>query len=787
MLSEIRAVTGLNPTLRGRVSVSLFPSGRVSFADVMLGPADKPALTAERLTARLRFFPLLIGKVEIADVALDQPTIMVDVEPDGRSNWSGLINALAVSQKPNAQRAAAFSEMRIDNGTVVVRDPHRKLAETLDDVQLSLAWPSISTSFGATGRFIWHDEPVDATLTLGDFAAALAGNRTGVKLRLAGDSLKGAFEGTMSVKPTLKIEGTLAADTDSLRDAMLWIGQRPLPGGGFGRFAIKAKTDVTGGTIGLTNVNVELDGNTAEGVLTFASDGHETVQGTLAADTLDLTPYVSTARLLATNQREWNNARISLDGLSGMDLDLRLSAAKVVVADAKLGRTAIGANLRDGNLMVTVGEAQAYGGVIKGSFALANVDSGVDVKSQLQFTGVDLQPCLEQLFGLRRLEGKGNMSLAVDGKGESVLGVTRSMNGAATLTGDKGALVGLNVEQLLRRLERRPLSGGGEFRTGSTPFDKFDGGAEDHARQGQGRGHEDQRPGGDGGARRLGLDPRARSRSHRHRDTGGRQDDDKPDPKPFDLPFVVQGSWDDPIMLPDAEALMRRSGAAAPLLNAVRDRKHARDAVRSVIERLTGGRRGRRRRNSTTPPREPERRAFLYDPSNAESPLPRSGSSGCCTPLYGPWSKWPWPHWWWARSWRISGSRPSSCSAPQACPAAQLEELACQGLAWVLPNVMLGAMVIVPIWFLAFLLRPPRRSRNDRALHRRASARSRRTAPRLVQQRGGDGAERHNRDHDGADRVDLRLHAEAYRRIDADRQRGGARAGGEAGDHQIIQ
>jgi AsmA protein len=41
-------------------------------------------------------------------------------------------------------------------------------------------------------------------------------------------------------------------------------------------------------------------------------------------------------------------------------------------------------------------------------------------------------------------------------------------------------------------------------------------------------------------------------------------------------------------MLPDAEALIRRSGAAAPLLNAARER-NARDAVRSVLERLTGG------------------------------------------------------------------------------------------------------------------------------------------------------------------------------------------------------
>ena len=33
--------------------------------------------------------------------------------------------------------------------------------------------------------------------------------------------------------------------------------------------------------------------------------------------------------------------------------------------------------------------------------------------------------------------------------------------------------MGLNVEQLLRRLERRPLSGTGDFRNGRTPFEKL--------------------------------------------------------------------------------------------------------------------------------------------------------------------------------------------------------------------------------------------------------------------------------------------------------------------------
>jgi AsmA protein len=52
----------------------------------------------------------------------------------------------------------------------------------------------------------------------------------------------------------------------------------------------------------------------------------------------------------------------------------------------------------------------------------------------------------------------------------------------------------------------------------------------------------------------------------------------------FDLPFVVQGPWDDPLIFPDPESLIRRAPAAAPLLDAVKDKK-----IRSMIERFTGG------------------------------------------------------------------------------------------------------------------------------------------------------------------------------------------------------
>jgi AsmA protein len=586
--SEIRSVTGLDLALRGDVSVSLFPTGLVTFTNVKLGDEAEPALSAERLTARLRFFPLFAGRIEISDVGLEQPRINVAFDPEGRSNWAELVGRLGLAFGPKANRpahASSFSEIRVSRGTIVLRDQARGISETLRDVELALAWPSISRSFAVTGRLAWHDEPIDVSIALTDFASALAGERSGLKLRLSGAPLKLAFEGAMSVRPTLKIEGTLAADSASLRETLRWAGHRPLTGGGFGRFALKAKTSVSGGTIALSGVNLELDGNAAEGVLTYSSNGRQNLQGTLAAGELDLTPYISTFRLLTTNERDWNRVPIAFDELNGLDFDLRLSAAQVTMARVKLGRTAVGANLRAGKLTVTVGEAQAFGGIVKGSVTLAASDAGADLKSQLQFTDVDLETSLSELFNFRRIEGRGNMVVALDAVGSSVLALTRTMNGSANLVGRQGALVGLNVEQLLRRLERRPLSGTGDFRTGRTPFEKLT--VTIKVTHGTAT-VEDVRL--EGSKVRLALAGTASipARDFDLKGVASLVASNAQDALPaFEIPFVVHGPWEDPIMLPDTQSLILRSPAASPLLDAVKGRT-TRDSVRSAIERLTG-------------------------------------------------------------------------------------------------------------------------------------------------------------------------------------------------------
>ncbi|MEA3024424.1 MAG: hypothetical protein QOK01_3276 [Alphaproteobacteria bacterium] len=37
----------------------------------------------------------------------------------------------------------------------------------------------------------------------------------------------------------------------------------------------------------------------------------------------------------------------------------------------------------------------------------------------------------------------------------------------------------------------------------------------------------------------------------------------------------------------------------------------------------------------------------------------------------------------------------------------RVEDLVRRGVAWAMPNMLLGALIIVPLWCLAFLFRPP--------------------------------------------------------------------------------
>lgn len=579
---QIRATTGLDLVLRDNARVSLFPAGTVTFRNVVLrgGGRDEPAMSVGEITASLRLLPLFMRRFEIADLTLTDPRAVV-TRNGATTNWDGIVETLARTLKPGPDSPVSFSEIRINGGALIYQDRTHGVLETLESIDLSLAWPSISKSFGATGDFSWRGRRLDASLTLSDFIAALSGRVSGLKIRLGGEQVKFAFDGTLATAPQLTADGTLTADTASLRDVLRWADREPPMPGGLGRAALKAKVNVAGARVNLSAVNLELDDNTAEGVLGFSGDGRQTLQGTLAAETLDLTPYLTALR--GAPSRDWSRRPFDIASIGRVDLDIRLSAAAIKLGTSRLGRTALSANITGGALTLSVAEANVFGGIAKGSVTAAPIEGrAASIRTQFQLADVDLESSMGELLGIRKISGKGTLSVALDASGANSYELAQTVNGNATLAGREGALTGFNVEQLLRRLERRPLSGTGDFRNGRTPFRSIDIGL----RIVDGIASlEDARM--EGAAVKMTLAGSASIPAREMDLRGTAALVSTGTTPPFELPFVVQGPWDNPMILPDTEILLQRSPASAPLLNSIRERR-TRDALKSAIDRLTG-------------------------------------------------------------------------------------------------------------------------------------------------------------------------------------------------------
>src|ERR1051326_7226206 len=242
--AQIRAVTGLDLTVNGSIDVSVFPGSYVSFHDVGLkGGTEDQALRVDVLTANLRLLPLLLQRFEIADVMMLRPRIHVKREAGGESNWTPFIQTIARTMKPGADNQVSFSEIRIQDGVLTYEDASHG-SEKLDDIDLSLAWPSISRSFAVTGQFDWRGERVDGAISVSDFVAALSGERSGLKARLSSAPLKLAFDGSVANRTSALMEGTLTIDSPSLRNALQWTGQEPPGSRGVASFPLDAGANV---------------------------------------------------------------------------------------------------------------------------------------------------------------------------------------------------------------------------------------------------------------------------------------------------------------------------------------------------------------------------------------------------------------------------------------------------------------------------------------------------------------------------------------------------------------
>ena len=570
-MRALRSATGVEPQIAGSVSFTLLPVPAVLIEEVRLDDGKRPAFLADALRANVRLLPLLYGRVEIASLTFERPHLTVNVADGG-----ALVVGLPL-RPAGAQEKTDPPEIRFVDGTVHFKNGNSDRTEPLSDVDAALAWSGSGVT--ATGSFRWREQTASVSLSVNDLAMLERGNRSGFRLRLEADGAKFGFDGGIAYRNGIQADGVIAAEAESLRSVISHLAPAPpVTRGGFGPFKLKAQAAVAANSLALSGLTIEIDGNRAEGGLTLKQAGQGTVvQATLASDSADFTPYSGGFAMTGEDGSDWSREPIDLAGIEAFDLDVRFSAARVVVRKTVLSRVAATATIRNGALTVSVGDSQFHGGVLRGRAMLGRDTNGdTSVKIDGNVANFDLAPGFSALTNIQRLEGKGTLALALEGRGPHMHAITRGLTGTATLTAAGGALTGINIERVLRRLERNPLSGATDFTGGRTAFDRLN--AKLRVTDGTARVEDAQvesaqvqvRLSGEASVVYRDLDLRGTAVLMRPGSAANSA-------QPFELGFLVRGPWDRPYLMPDPAALIRRSGAVAPFYEAPRRLVHHRN------------------------------------------------------------------------------------------------------------------------------------------------------------------------------------------------------------------
>jgi AsmA protein len=262
--------------------VTLLPWASITANDVTLSnPAGAFRSDFDRfktIDASFKLFPLLQGAIEIDRVILLEPKVSLEVDKDGRRNWSFHRESRpSISARPagHAQSSLVVSAVRIIDGEVSYLDQRSDKKYALNFVNMTV---SSARSASADGSMMYNGKRVTMALTIATPGTFYNGGPSPATLRIISPPANFAFDGESTIKER-RTNGAIDLEVPSLRALAAWL-EAPLivRGNGRGRLLVAGKLDALGKKISVADAKISLDAAAANVSLSIEEgDGHESI------------------------------------------------------------------------------------------------------------------------------------------------------------------------------------------------------------------------------------------------------------------------------------------------------------------------------------------------------------------------------------------------------------------------------------------------------------------------------------------------------------------------------
>jgi AsmA protein len=474
---SLNAAFGASPRLHWSApetaSFSVLPRPSVRIADARLDDAyGVNLLSAPEARLNLSLIELLRGRFIPTGVVLVSPTVTIDID---RPPFAGTAGESAGPASVARRALAPLASLSLSNGILRLVSAKRGVATLIDSVHGRFNGLTIGDQLRFDLSAVWRKTPITIAGALNDPETAAKGAPSPMVLALDSPLAKLAFGGSLALGGQPSVDGDLTASIPSIAALASFLDlQRPAV---LAANDIRITAKVKGSENSLTFGDATLTsaGQTLEGAIAISdAGGRPAMSGTLAAETLALEPLLGPPLLVVDPSGRWSTKPFAFAPLRSFDLDLRLSAAHLDVYGLKLADAAASAIVADGKLSATLMEGAAYGGRLQGEVGAAYVGRDLKFSARGELADADLGIAIAD-FTQPIITGTGGVKFTLEASGASPAAAISSLTGATSLEASDGSILGVNLEEALRRSHRRPIDAERDIRLGGgTPFDKIE-------------------------------------------------------------------------------------------------------------------------------------------------------------------------------------------------------------------------------------------------------------------------------------------------------------------------
>jgi AsmA protein len=173
--------------------------------------------------------------------------------------------------------------------------------------------------------------------------------------------------------------------------------------------------------------------------------------------------------------RGWRDDPIDLALLQLADADIALSVGRLAYKDMAAGPGRLSLVIKGGAMSMTLESIELYGGRGKGLVTLDATAEVPVVSANLALVSVSMPGLLGDALGLEWLDGRGNVTLALAGQGQTERQIVEGLNGKLDMAVADGAMIGADVGKIIARLQQGRFTNLTPAPGDRTPFSELSG------------------------------------------------------------------------------------------------------------------------------------------------------------------------------------------------------------------------------------------------------------------------------------------------------------------------